>query len=227
MDSLTRTSACAGLFRKKTFWVPSWRGCLLMLFLVAGTATLAVRNVHPFLALSDPRPAELLVVEGWAPDYVFAEAIAEFRRGSYRQVLVTGGPVDAGAPLTQHKTYAALGASILIAMGLESSKVEAVPAPSARQDRTFASALALAKWLGNHPSKTPGLNLVSLGAHSRRSRLLFEQALGSGLGVGILSVQDQRYDPAHWWRSSAGFRLVLDEVFAYAYTKLLFNPNRG
>jgi hypothetical protein len=33
-------------------------------------------------------------------------------------------------------------------------------------------------------------------------------------------VQDRNFDPAHWWRSSAGVRTVIGEAIAYLYSRL-------
>ena len=31
-------------------------------------------------------------------------------------------------------------------------------------------------------------------------------------------------DAAHWWRTSNGVRIVLNETIAYVYARLVFNP---
>jgi hypothetical protein len=89
-------------------------------------------------------------------------------------------------------------------------------------DRTYASALALKNWLGSHGVVETNLNVISLGPHSRRSRLLFEKALGKDYKVGIIAIENQEYDAKQWWASSAGVRSMLDEIIAYLYTRLSF-----
>jgi uncharacterized SAM-binding protein YcdF (DUF218 family) len=98
----------------------------------------------------------------------------------------------------------------------------AIPAPPVIRDRTYASAVALKDWLKKAPFPIKGINLVSLGTHARRSRLLFEKALGSGITVGIIAIPDVRYDPQAWWKSSLGVRLTLDELIAYLYARFFF-----
>jgi hypothetical protein len=204
--------------------VPTWRGWVLIL--VAGTtlSVLTVRHLHSFLAVSDPFPGGALVVEGWAPDYALAEAISEFKRDHYRKLFVTGVPLDQGSPLSEHKTYADLGAAILIRMGLPPDVVQAVPAPRVRQDRTYTSALALKHWCLEHGAMPTNINLMSLGAHSRRSRLLFAKAFRGAARVGIMAVEDQEYDAKRWWNSSQGVRLVIGEMLAYGYARFWFAP---
>jgi hypothetical protein len=218
------TTSFYGLFRRRQCLVPTWRAWFLVLVIAGLPTLLAFRNLHSFLALSVPIPGGILVVEGWAPDYVMAEAIAEFKRGQYTRLVVTGGPLDKGVVLEEYNTHAELGAAVLIRMGLHSNLVEAVPAPLTRQDRTYASATALRKRLMERGDRQKNINLVSLDAHSRRSRLLFAKALGDGFQVGILAVPDQEYDGKRWWDSSRGIRQVIGESLAYLYARLWFTP---
>ncbi len=164
------------------------------------------------------------MVEGWNSDSAFKTAIAEFHRQGCRKILVTGGPMDRGAPLSEYKTYAELGAAVLIGFGMKPNEVESVPAPQVRRDRTYASAVALAKRFQGETNAPTVFNLVSVGPHCRRSRLLFEKALGEAIQVGVIPAPPDDYDPAHWWRSSQGFRIVSGEIIAYVYARLFFNP---
>jgi hypothetical protein len=118
-----------------------------------------------------------------------------------------------------------MGAATLIGFGLKPAEVRAVPAPPTRRDRTFNSAVALATWLKAEGALPSEINLVSVGPHCRRSRMLFEKALGNGVKVGVIPTEPNDYDPARWWRSSAGFRTVTGEVVAYLYARLVFSPN--
>jgi hypothetical protein len=210
--------------RRRTCLVPTWRGSLVLLLAGGLLLWVLVRGAHPFLALQAPIPGGVLAVEGWAPDYALAETLAEFKRNSYQKLYVTGGPLDQGAPLSEYRTCAELGAAILVRMGLDSNVVQAVPAPAVRQDRTYASAVALRRWLQEHQVKATNVNVISVGPHARRTRLLFEKALGPEATVGILAVEERDYDPQRWWKSSAGFRTVTDELIAYAYARWLFRP---
>ncbi len=213
-----------GLLLRRSCLVPTWRVWLLVCVLATAFCLASVRSVYPFLAINDPVPAKVLVIEGWNPDSAFATAKAEFRHGGYRKLYVTGGPLEKGAPLSQYKTHAELGAATLIGLGMKPEEVEAVPAPPVRRDRTYTSAVALAKRFQIESVPPTEINLVSVGPHCRRSRMLFAKALGDGIRVGILPVAPDDYDPAHWWRSSQGFRTVSGEVIAYVYARLFFNP---
>ena len=195
----------------------------MLLFAGAALITFGIRGAYPFLAVNDPVDNGALVVEGWLPDYAFQEAITEFRRGHHSKIFVTGGPLESGAPLSEYSTFAELGAATLVRLGLDTNAVQAVPAPRVRLDRTYASAVALKNWLDPHGVAETNFNVISLGPHSRRSRLLFEKALGRDYKVGIIAVENQDYDAERWWASSAGVRTMTDEMIAYVYTRL-FSP---
>ena len=68
------------------------------------------------------------------------------------------------------------------------------------------------------------IHLITTGPHGRRSRLLFQKALGKDYHVGITCLEDSGYDPDHWYLYSQGVRKVLGEWIAYTYAKLFFHP---
>ena len=190
-------------------------------------AVAALLGIHPFLAVSEPVGGGPLVVEGWLPDFAFQAAAAEFRRNQHEKIYVTGTPVEKGSYLLKYETFAQVGAATLLQIGLSNDVVQAVPAPAVRQDRTYASAVALRQWLQGHGLQPARLDVVSGGAHARRTRLLFEKAMGPGVKVGIIAVEPQEYDPKRWWGSSAGFRTVTAEMVAYLYARFLFRAKEG
>jgi uncharacterized SAM-binding protein YcdF (DUF218 family) len=198
------------------------RGWLLLFIPFCFLLLLGLRNLNGFLAVNDLVPDGVLVVEGWSPDYALEVARQEAERNPHHLIYVVGGPLERGEPLSEYKTYAELGAAILLRMGTSNATVQAVSAPFVKQDRTYTAAVALQKWLRQHGGLPKSINLISLGAHARRSRLLFKEAFGSGTRIGVEAVENRGYDPAHWWKSSQGFRQVVDETIAYCYARFLF-----
>ena len=219
-----RPSIPVASFTRRERTVPTWRGWVVCLAFLVLLAISLVRASYPFLAVNAPVPGGSLVVEGWAPDYALELAKQEFTRNHYDKIFVTGGPLESGAPLSEYNSYAELGAAVLQKMGMNSNLVEAVPAPLVKQDRTFTAAVYLRKWWAAHGEAPAKVDLLTLGPHARRSRLLFEKALGDKTKVGIISIAPRNYDPEAWWRSSAGVRTVLDEIFAYVYARFFFHP---
>jgi hypothetical protein len=204
--------------------LPTWRMWMVMMVLIAATAFAFVKSIHGFLAVNRPVHAGLLVVEGWAADYALKTALEEFRAHPYKKLVVTGGPLDRGAPLSRYGTYAELGAASLAALGLTTNDVVAVAAPAASRDRTYASAVAFEKWKRENFPAEP-VHLVTVGAHARRSWLLFRRALGQGADTGVTAVKEESYDPGRWWASSAGMKAVSGEIVAYTYARCFFSAS--
>jgi hypothetical protein len=215
-----------GLLRRRPCLLPTLRGWLLLLIPSIALLIAGFRNMNAFLAVNDPVPDGVLVVEGWSPDYALETARLEVQRNPHHKLYVVGGPLEQGAPFFEYKTYAELGSVILLRLGMSTDTVQAVPAAYVQKDRTYAAAVALQSWLSQHGDIPKEINLISVGAHARRSRLLFEKAFGSSTRVGIIAVEDRSYDPSHWWKSSQGVRSVVDELIAYGYARFLFSPSR-
>ena len=215
---------CLGLLTRRQCLVPTLRGWLLAILGLTALALIGMLEIGPFLAVTDPVPGGVLVIEGWVPDYMLEAAIAEFKRDHYTRLFVTGIPLQQGAPLSEYKNYAYIGAATLVKLGMSTNDVQAVPTGATRRDRTYAMALSLKHWLREHDMAPAKVNLMTGGPHARRSRLMFEKALGSGVTVGVIAIPANDYDERHWWNSSQGVRVVIDEAIAYTYARLLFYP---
>lgn len=210
--------------RRRNCLVPTWQGWLLLVFILAALSVVTVRVLHPFLAVTEPVEGGLLVVEGWVSDIALEATFAEFKKHHYEKVCVTGGPIDHKAWLNDFETLAEEGAAALLKRGLNRNDVQAVPSALVRKDRTYAEAQALSKWMRDSGVAVTTVHLITEGAHGRRSRLLFQRALGSSVVVGVTSVPSSDYDSERWWQSSAGVREVVGETLAYGYARFLFRP---
>ena len=208
--------------RQRLCWVPTWRGWLLLALVTIIVAWLALKAAYPFLAPTEPLPGGVLVVEGWAGDRTLRFAVSEIRNRHFTRCIVTGGPLEEGAPLSEYKTFAQLGEATLLRIGLATNEVIAVPAPFVIRDRTYTAAVTLGKWLASNRVAETNFTVMTSGAHARRSRLLFERALGPQYHVGVIAMRPGDYEPARWWRSSQGFRVVTSEALAYAYARFIF-----
>jgi DUF218 domain len=197
---------------------------VLAVGLLAGCVV--VRHSHSFLAVTNRVPANVLVVEGWIHDYGVNAAVKEFKTGHYLQIYTTGGPVEGMGPRSSiYDTDAHQSAGLLKKAGIPADLVQSVPATYMGRDRTYTSAIVLRDWFREHNVHVAGLNVLTEDAHARRTWLLFQEALGSNIKVGIIAVPTPDYDPHHWWRTSAGVREVLDETIAYIYAKCFFWPS--
>jgi DUF218 domain len=190
------------------------------------TLRLIIQNVHQFLVKNAPIDAEILVVEGWLPDYAIEAALQEFQQGSYLKIVTVGGSIQRGSYLFPYKNFADLAAATLQAMGLDPEKVVAIPFNIADTHRTQGSATDLKQWLAVTDLPVTALNLVTLGAHSRRSWLLFRRVLEPQTKIGIISVEPQHYEPDRWWKSSEASRTIISESIAYLHMRLTLNTFR-
>ncbi len=193
-----------------------------MLLVLIGVAVGFGLEIHPFLAITQPVPGQFLAVEGWLPDYALEATVKEFNAHAYEKLFVIGCALDRGSHLSAYGTYARLGAATLEKLGMSTNTVVAVPALPGSRDRTYFSSLALGEWFQRHGRTAKAINIVSLGPHARRTRLLFSRALGPAVAVGVIAIEDRDYDPKRWWKTSAGVRSLVDETVAYLYARFLF-----
>ena len=207
------------LIQRQEVWLPTLQGWAMILFSFLLVLIITIANIHPFLAVTTPIPANILVVEGWLPDYAVEEAIAEYQRGSYEKLITTGTPLSRGYYLAEYKNFAELTAATFRALGFDSKQLVAVPTPKVEKDRTYTSAVALREWLLASGLQVTGVNLFSWGPHTRRSWLIFRQTLAPQVPVGAIAVEPRAYDAKHWWRSSEGVRTVISELIAYLYAR--------
>jgi hypothetical protein len=182
-----------------------------------------LRNVHPFLAVNQPAAADVLVVEGWIPQYALQQCSLLITTGKYQRVVTVGGPISGvRPPAADDDTYAYVAARFMQKMG--QSAIEIIPSNLAARDRTFRCASDLKQWLALQQLTPRAVNVVTLGPHARRSRLLFQKAFGDETEVGVIAIDNAEYDAREWWRYSEGIKEVISEFTAYIYARFLFNP---
>jgi len=214
-----------GIFTRKERWSLSWRGWLLVTSVMLLVTYQVLLNIQPFLAVTHRVNANILVVEGWVHSYAIRAAVKEFESHSYERVFTTGGPVvGKGGYINDYQTSASVGADLLKEEGLPAELVQMVPSHVSGRDRTYSSAIALREWFRVHHIQVRNLNIVTEGAHARRTRLLFEEALGRDVKVGVIAVSSPDFDARHWWYYSEGLEDVVQEGLGYLYAKFFFYP---
>lgn len=186
-----------------------------------------MRGLNLYLVQTDKVESKLLVVEGFLPDYTLRNMIHEFHEGEYDKLFITGKPIGQGYYLSGYTTSADLMKETLIEMGFDSTKIiaESIPVTVFR-DRTYNTGLLLHNYLNENHLAYKKVNVYTLGCHARRSKILFQKAVGKEIEIGIIAGEDRSYDPKKWWKSSKGFRTVVNETLAYLYVRLVFHPDR-
>ena len=214
---------CFGLVHRKQVWALTWRGRLLLLLALMGGGFVLLYTVHPFLAVNAPVDSPIIVLEGWATDYIATGYVAGCP--SDTMIYTVGGPTTLNPhSLNISDTYASVARGLLLEAGLPASRVQMVPCRDTQRDRTYSSAIALRDWCQTNHVELRAINVATSGTHARRSRLLFEKAFGPSVKVGIISLPRQTYNARRWWLYSEGFKDVVSEGAAYLYVRFLFSP---
>ena len=218
-----------GLLTRRERWGISGPGWLLIILGTVVAVIVIFPNLYSFFAVTHRVQSDVLVVEGWVHPYAIRAAVEEFRTGSYQRVFTTGGPVvGRGGYVNDFQTEASVGAELLKKEGLPPAALQMVPTRVLGRDRTYGSAVALKNWFRADNLQMRSLNIITEGAHARRTRLLFEKALGPDVEVGVISISSPDFDAAHWWDYSEGVEDVVQEALGYLYAKFLFHrPRQG
>lgn len=178
-----------------------------------------------FLSVTDAYDCDYAVFEGWAPPYVAAAAAGQIEESRYSIVFSTGGPVQGTGPYSSdYNTSAHVGYTRLVAAGVSTKILRKVPCRVRDRDRTFSAAVALRDYFRDHDIHPKAINVITESVHARRSRLLFQKALGPDIRVGVISVPPSDYPADEWWKYSAGVKDVISEGAAYLYVRLFFWP---
>jgi hypothetical protein len=198
---------------------------------------LFVLTLYPFLAPTQPVKGKVLVVDQVLPDHALEKVRNRFRNGNYQLLVTSGGELPTlpavictlvktcrNGHLSQYKTRAQLAAATLVLQGVPLEKIIAASAPRVQKDRTYAAALEVKKQLAEKGLFPASLDVVSLGAHSRRTWIIYQMVFSPETQIGIYSIRPHDYDPEQWWSSSAGVRTIIDETIAYLYARLIFTP---
>lgn len=211
-----------GLLEYKPQWTLTLQGWCLLLGLLLVMIALFLWSIYPFLTVSSPLDADVMVVEGWVNDATLKKAIAEFQDKHYRLMIITGTNIRRGALFTQYKTHADLAAATVIALGLDPQKVVAVPNQAVKVNRTAASAIAVKHWLSQSGLTIKQLNIYSHDVHTRRSWAIFRRVLAPEIKVGAIAHRSAYYQKIPWWRTSDGTKAVMVETIAYLYVRFFW-----
>jgi hypothetical protein len=213
-----------GLLRRKERWGLSWRGSLLAILAFVLGGYVVVVDAPSFLAVTNRVDTKILVVEGWVSRYSLQQAAAEFKTGGYDRIFTTGGPEEGtGGYTNDYNTSASVGAEALKKVGVPADRIQMVPSHVVGRDRTYSAAVALHQWINDNHESVTSINVLTQGAHARRSRLLYQKAFSRDCRIGVISVASPDYDAKQWWYYSEGVREVIGESIAYIYARLFFH----
>lgn len=213
-----------GLIVRREAWTLSRAGKVAVLMALASLLCALGLGIHPFLAANNGGDGEVLVVEGWISMRRVERVVEAFRQGHYRSVVVVRDVYRGANKWTTGRYTADYMAADLVEQGVPKESINLLFCSAVRKDRTYHCALAVREWLEQNQMTIASIDVATMAAHARRSRLLYRKAFGDGVKGGAIAIEDPSYDPARWWRSSSGVRDVVGEAIAYAYARLFFWP---
>jgi len=197
-----------------------YRTCTAWIAAALAVVVWFATNIHDFLTITAPVHANVLVIESWAwESAAIQEAAQEFTRGEYDIVVSVGILSSARESGPMQGNSAELAAKRLKEFGLEDRSIEVLAVANIDRHRTYASALAVKHWLADAKIHIVGINVFTLGAHARKSLVLFQRAFGRGVPIGVISGTEDSYDPKRWWLSMKGIYTVLRKTVGYLYAE--------
>jgi len=212
------------LIKRQEVIIPTFAGWLVLLTLITLTIILFAQGIHSFLSPNQPLArSQVLVVEGWLDSDQLDQAIIAYRKGNYRFLITSGGPINKWSDDSVFENFADRSAHYLKTHGLDDILVQSVPAPASAQDRTFLSAVMVRKAIATD-NKVTAINVYSAGVHARRTHNVYRLAFGSDFDIGILSAAPTNYDASHWWHDSDGVKDVIGETISLLWTACCFYP---
>jgi len=128
--------------------------------------------------------------------------------------------VNNGVKTPVHSNFAKRAAFDLMKLGIDSSKIIAVPAIGVKSERTLTSARTFATWVYRHKIHVSNCNIFSQGIHSRRSWLEYRFILGKHINVGIIAAHDPAFEKK-WWTSRENIHKVFREGIGCLYFRIL------
>ena len=212
------------LTKEHTGRCPTWQGGVLIAILIIAILFGFLANLYPFLAPNKPPHQGLFVIEGWIHDFALDEAVRMYKTGDYSKIICTGVPIETGSYIQAFKSYPEMTTARLLELGIDPSEIITAIGDETKKDRTYVAATALREYLIAFNIGETNVHLVTTGPHGRRSRLLFQRALGADYTVGVTCLEDSGYEPDHWYAYSQGVRKVIGEFIAYTYAKFQLHP---
>lgn len=211
------------LFQRRTVWWPTRLGWCCFFLLPIFVLGFWVFLGESFLSSTRRVAADTLMVEGWIGREAMPQVKTEFERGGYERLVITGGLT--GYSWSKDRLNATdIAEKELLRLGLPAEKLFLAPCEDVENQRTFESALTARRMMEAKGLSTKAINVVSRGAHARRTHLVYRKVFGSSINVGIISwnpLPPEILEKESWWQSSNRAKDMLDETFGFTYEALL------
>jgi DUF218 domain len=219
-DSATSTGLIPtlplSLLKRRTIPVPTLLGWVCLLGIIIAPCACWWFRGESFLSVTERRPAEILVVEGWIGREALRAAAIEFREDGARIIVTTGALSN--ERWSEHRySYADMARFELIQAGVPADRILAAPAVQVETQRTFEMAAAAFRVISATGSPVTAVNVFTIGPHARRSRMVFRKVFQPGIKVGVVSWAPPNYSTERWWHSSERAGDFLKETACYFF----------
>ena len=221
---MSHSTPPGGGLKQRSYWALSLKAKVIIFLTTLSLALAFIHGLRPFLAVSDPVPGGILVIEGWVHDINIEQTVIKFSAAHDRDVFILSALHASGPEREWGREHSEYIAAKLKRSGVSPERVHLIFCEVSKKDRTYHTAVALKSWLQERGIPVDSLNVITMGAHARRSRLLFQKAFGDKVKVGVIPIDDPDHDSAHWWRSRDGVGQMIYQCFAYIYAKFFFHP---
>ncbi len=94
--------------------------------------------------------------------------------------------------INNFNSFAELARNRILSMGIDSSLILAITGNRVKLNRTLTSALAFRDWLNTSNIKVEGINIVTVGAHAKRTWMTYNKILKGTYQIGIISLPDYK-----------------------------------
>jgi hypothetical protein len=122
--------------------------------------------------------------------------------------------------INDYDSHGEIARNYLITLGIDSSAVIAVKGKRTELNRTLTSALAFRNWLKSYSGKVDGINIITLGIHSRRTWMTYKSVLNKQLKIGVISLPESG-GPGF---EKLDFGDILSEVLSLIYYRIILIP---
>lgn len=211
-------------FKRRTIWFPTLTGGLIIIISIISISFYLFTRIYSFLSPTTKPVSKTLVIEGWIPESGLKNALAYYENNHYTKMILTGVPITQWTYSSPFSNMADASAGTMKQFFFKDTIYRAIIPATIQRDRTYSTAVAMKMQLDSWGIKADSFDLYSMGAHSRRSYLMFKKAFPNSK-IGLLTDVDPSFDAEKWYNSSRGFRTVFSELISYYYSFLLFKPN--
>lgn len=115
--------------------------------------------------------------------------------------------------INNFNSNAELARNRLLSMGIDSSQIISTSGERVKINRTLTSALAFRDWLKQTNRNISGINIISMGAHARRTWMIYNRILKEKYPIGIIALPDDIYTQSRIYRLFKNIRETLGIIY--------------